>query len=129
MLGLHSPSSCSVNSLQADVRFQFFFLLEIHILYAFTLQTGSSFHSPDSQLVWFTLSNQVLGFMFYCFTLQTLQAVVWFTLSKQMLGFKILEFLWDFFLYANTLQTGLSFHSPSSYLVYIIEVDASFQNC
>ena len=99
---VHSPYSYLVYTLQAHVRFNIF--------------------EFSQKLIFFilTLSSHVSGF--------TLHTVIWFTLSNHILGSKFSNFLKKSLFHANTLHTCFRVHSPYSYLVYTLQADVTFQN-
>ena len=98
--------------------------------------------------IWFTLSKQMLDLIFFLlswffmgfsyshsptrFQVVTLHVDVWFALSNHMLAFFPFSsgeviFLWGFiFLILLLSNQVLGFHSPCTYLVYILQADVGF---
>ena len=126
--GLHSPSTCLVQTLQIFTGDNFFHTYTLHTCFrvhspysylVYTLQAHVRFktfeYSQEIIFVMLTLSTHVSGF--------TLHTVIWFTLSKHMLG----STFWDFHrisffsylhsphMFQDTLSIQLfGLHSPST---------------
>ena len=99
---VHSPYSYLVYTLQAHVRFKIF-----------------KFSRSSFFFFILTLSTHVSGF--------PLHTVIWFTLSNHMLGSKFSNFHGRSFFHAYTLHTCFRVHSPYSYFVHTLQAHVRFK--